>query len=93
MIKFTTLQKGFLGAITSIVIAVAGWSFKTTEAISRQTEQIETLEANVHILGDQYMEFNTNLMALIHKQDKRLTVVEYILMKEHNLQVEDITGE
>lgn len=72
-------NKAIQGGLVAAMIALAGWATTVNSSIATLSEKVRVAEEGQRalILGQQAM--NDKVVELIHKMDKRLTVVEIMM--------------
>lgn len=75
-----------IGAVGSILVALFTWGNSVSEsnakqdvAISNIAKSVEELKGDYKILQSQNSEINTKLTDMLHKQDKRLSLLEFVI--------------
>lgn len=88
-----TIKKlaAFVGAGATVVTAGLGWASMTTERVSINKSEIQNiktdvseLKTSIHEVYRQNVEIDNKLTEILHKQDKRLELVEYQLAVKYD---------
>lgn len=80
---------GVAGVSLTAVSSAVGWAISTTSQVSNNAVEIQNIKAdvtevktNIHEVYRQNVEIGNKLTDILHKQDKRLEILEYQMSKE-----------
>lgn len=78
---------GCVSGIAAIVIASIGWGYNTSQEvaihqnqIASNKEGIKDINAKIAMYEERYLEYINDLNLLMYKADKRITIMETILV-------------
>lgn len=80
---------GVVGVGLTATSSAIGWAVSTTSKVSNNAVEIQNIKAdvtevktNIHEVYRQNVEIGNKLTDILHKQDKRLDLLEYQVSKE-----------
>ncbi len=78
------IMAGAITAAATVSVAIGGWAYSLSNSVAVNTDNVNKLENSVERLTEQYQRYDSQLAALIHRQDVRITLLESLVVSNNN---------